>query len=196
MNLPNYFLADLPPEAELTPTMIGEACQTLKRNREQYLAGRSTQSLVNVLGGTAENWLEVDYPFRRLALEEGPAATGFSRATLAAGLDAFFKQLTRENLHALLLQDLGHPQRLDAMVASGGEQKLQQAAMADGPELLFQIAAGSIPNPILFSMVLGLLVRSAQIVKCPSGASLLPRLFAHSLYDSEPKLASCLELAE
>ena len=42
MNLPNYFLADLPPEAALTPTMIAEACQTLKRNRESYLATRST----------------------------------------------------------------------------------------------------------------------------------------------------------
>ncbi len=29
--------------------MIAEACQTLKRNREQYLANRSTQSLVNIL---------------------------------------------------------------------------------------------------------------------------------------------------
>ena len=40
MNLPNYFLADLPPEATLTGAMIHEACQTLKRNRETYLAPR------------------------------------------------------------------------------------------------------------------------------------------------------------
>ena len=38
MNLPNYFLADLPPEATLSPAMVTEACQTLKRNRAQYLA--------------------------------------------------------------------------------------------------------------------------------------------------------------
>ena len=92
MNLPNYFLADLPPEAALTPVMIAEACQTLKRNREQYLAGRSTHSLIGLLSETAENWLQPDFPFRRLALEKGPAATGFSRATLANGLDIFFKQ--------------------------------------------------------------------------------------------------------
>jgi hypothetical protein len=49
MNLPNYFLADLPPEATLSPPMIAEACRTLKRNRELYLMRRSTQSLVNVL---------------------------------------------------------------------------------------------------------------------------------------------------
>jgi hypothetical protein len=40
------------------------------------------------------------------------------------------------------------------------------------------------------------LVRSAQFVKCASGTSWLPRLFAHSLYDEDPKLAACLEIAE
>ena len=195
MTRPNYFLADLPPEAALTPTMISEACQTLKRNREQYLSGRSTQNLVNILGELAENWLQPDFPFRRMALEEGPAATGFGRPTLADGLDLFFKQLTRENLHTLLVQELGHAQRLDAMVASSGDERIQQAAMANGPELLFHITAGNIPNPVLLCIALGLLTRSAQFVKCASGASLLPRLFAHSLYDAEPKLASCLEIA-
>ncbi len=38
LNLPSYFLADLPPEAELTAGLITEACQTLKRNRERSLS--------------------------------------------------------------------------------------------------------------------------------------------------------------
>ena len=53
MILPNYFLADLPPEATLSPTMITEACQTLKRNRERYLAGRSTEQLIITLSDVA-----------------------------------------------------------------------------------------------------------------------------------------------
>ncbi len=72
MNLPNYFLADLPVEATLTPVMISEACQALKRNRERYLVGRSTQSLVKVLSEVAEGWLDPEYPFRKLALDQGP----------------------------------------------------------------------------------------------------------------------------
>ena len=51
MNLPNYFLADLPAEAALTPGMISDACQTMKRNREQYLAQRSTSSLIKTDAG-------------------------------------------------------------------------------------------------------------------------------------------------
>jgi hypothetical protein len=196
MNLPNYFFADLPPDATLTAAMLSEACQTLKRNRTRYLANRSTDSLVQVLSKVAEDWLQPENPFRKLALEIGPAQTGFSRATLAHGLDAFFRQLTRENLQALLVQELGHAHRLDELVASNAEQNSSRAAMVSGPAMLVQITAGCIPNPALMSIVLGLLVRSAQFVKCASGASLLPRLFAHSIYDAEPKLGACLEVAE
>jgi hypothetical protein len=196
VNLPNYFLADLPPEATLTQTVIAEACQTLKRNRETYLSNRTTPGLIRVLSGLAENWLDADYPFRKLALEHGPKATGFSAATLAAGLDGFFRELTAENLQALLVQDLGHVQRLDTPSATSGEQKTQRAALANGPEFIAHIAAGQIPNPAFMSLVLGVLTRSAQFLKCPSGAAFLPRLFAHSLYEVDPKLGACLEIAE
>ncbi len=196
MSLPNYFLADLPPEATLTPAMMGEACLALRRNREQYLAARSTPSLMRVLSEVAESWLDAEYPFRQMALAQGPAATGFPRATLAAGLDGFFAQLTRENLNALLVQELGHAHRLDTMSATPAEERARAAALARGPELLVHIAAGNIPCPTLMSITLGVLLRSAQFVKCASGTALLPRLFAHSLYDADPKLAACLEIAE
>ena len=196
MNLPNYFLTDLPPDATLGPGMLSEACQTLKRNRERYLANRSTQSLVRVLSGLGESWLRQDYPFRVLALEQGPAATGFSRAILVAGLDTFFKTLTQDSINRLLEQDLGHVQRLDQVTAAEAERKDNRAAIATAPEFIVHIAAGNLPTPTLSSMVLGLLARSAQFVKCARGATLLPRLFAHSLYELEPKLGACLELAE
>src|SRR5688500_10769295 len=142
MNLPNYFLADLPPEATLNPQMLWEACQTLKRNREQYLATRSTRSLIKVLHDLGQNWLDGQYPFRKLALEKGPETTGFSGAVLARGLSAFFEQLTGENIEALILNDLGHSQRLDAMVATAAEQKSDHASLAVGPELMAHITAG------------------------------------------------------
>jgi hypothetical protein len=196
LNLPNYFLADLPPEAPLNAIMIEQACQTLKRNRAQYLANRSTTSLIKAISEVAANWLEADYPFRQEALTAGPGISGFSAAILARGLDAFFRQLTPENLHGLLQQELGHGQRLDKMVSAEVEHKNQIAALALGPELIAHITAGNIPSPTLLSLVLGLLTRSAQFFKCASGTVFLPRLFAHSLYEAEPKLGACLELAE
>ncbi|HTD66848.1 MAG TPA: acyl-CoA reductase [Candidatus Limnocylindria bacterium] len=193
MNLPNYFIADLPREHAITPTLVTEACQTLKRNREHYLAGRATSSIVGVLSATAQSWLESNNPFRQLALARGVAETGFSEPTLARGLDSFFKQFTADNLNALIAQDLGHIERLDRFTT---DRISNTAALARGPELLVHIAAGNIPNPAIFSIVLGFLTRSAQFVKCARETSLLPRLFAHSIYELEPKLASCLEIAE
>ena len=192
MNLPNYFLADLPPEAALSPAMISEACQTLKRNRENYLADRSTQSLVNFLSELAENWLEPEFPFRKFALENS-MAIGFSRVTLQKGLDNFFKQLTRENFQALLVQELGGG---DAFVAEKQTATRRRGHFWRAPEFQFHICAGNIPNPTLTSIIFGILLRSAQFVKCASGSSFLPRLFAHSIYDADPKLGACLEIAE
>jgi hypothetical protein len=196
LHLPNYFLADLPPEATLGAPMIAEACQTLARNRAQYLAGRSTEELIRVLEEVGRRWLQPDDPFRQLALQEGPQQLGFSRPTLANGLDAFFQQLTAEQLHALLLLDLGHAERLDKFVADPVEPSARQSARAAGPVFLVHFTAGNIPSPAIQSLALGLLVRSAQFVKCARGTSLLPRLFAHSIREADPKLAACLEIAE
>lgn len=191
--LPNYFLADLPPDAELSASMLTEACQTLKRNREQYLAPRSTPEIIRTVARVADNWLDAEYPFRKLALSEGPARTGFGRATIQRGLDSFFNQLTDENLRALVKQELGDTRRLDEFCVLPGETR---SAIATGPEFLVHIAAGNVPNPTWMSVVLGLLTRSAQFVKCGTGASYLPRLFAHSLYDADHKLGACFEIAE
>jgi hypothetical protein len=196
MNLPNYFLADLPAEAELTPGLITEACQTLKRNRERYLEGRTTESIIHLLDRLAGEWLSADFPFRRQALESGPAATGFSEPVLAAGLDQFFRELTAENLEALLRQELGHPHRLDGFHPGEHQTTGKRTALARGPLLLAHIAPDNVPNPVLLEMVLGLLTRSAQFVKCASGGAFIPRLFAHSLYEADHKAGSCVEVAE
>ena len=196
MNLPNYFIADLPPEAELNATIVKQACETIRRNRDQYLAGRSTQSLIKLLENVALSWLEPDYRFRKLALEHGPAATGFSSATLAHGFETFFKQVTTANLEALLEQDFGDVRRLDRMAASSPEDKTGRAAVATAPQLLAHITSSGLPCPAWQSMLLGLLLRSAQFIKCATGASLLPRLFAHSLYDADSKLGACIEIVE
>ena len=187
MNLPNYFLADLPSEAPLSPKIIAEASIVLKRNREKFLRSRKTEEMVKILCEIAAEWLRPENKFRKLALEFGPEQTGFSRPVLEKGLAGFFCRFTPENFQALLTQDLGDARRLD---------EFTRGARARGPQLLVHIAAGNLPNPALMSLTLGLLTGSAQFMKCASGASFLPRLFAHSIYEADHKLGSCLELAE
>ncbi|MCL4179510.1 MAG: hypothetical protein KJ072_17415 [Verrucomicrobia bacterium] len=192
----NYFLADLPPGTSFSPTMIAEACQALKHNRAQYLASKSTLNLIETLADVAADWCDPHNPIRQLALKDGPAATGFSAPVLARGLDQFFGQLTADRLRQLVFQDLGHLDRLDRFVATEPEHQTRRLALATSPELLVHITAGNLPVPALMSIVLGLLVRSAQFVKCATGTSWLPRMLAHSIHARESKLAACLEIAE
>src|SRR6185503_12642557 len=96
---PNFYFADLPPEAHLTAAMVTEACRTLKSNREKYLLERSTANLIQILSDLAEDWLNSDFPYRKMALAETSA---FPPATLARGLDAFFSQFTAANFEHLL----------------------------------------------------------------------------------------------
>jgi hypothetical protein len=196
MNLPNYFIADLPDSKALTPTILQEACHTLRRNRAQYLAHRTTTDVLKLLAEVGESWLRADYPFRKLALEQGPKFTGFGPVTLSRGLDTLFQHFTMESFRALLEQDLGHPLRLDGMAWTESELKAKRASLACAPELLAHVSGGLIPNSPVMSLALGILTRSAQVLKCATGASFLPRLFAHSLYDADPKLGACIEIAE
>ncbi len=179
----------------MTAGLITEACQTLKRNAQQFLEGRTTESMLKVLDQLGRDWQAEDYPFRQAVLESSPVATGFSAEVLAAGLDQFFQQLTAENLESLLRQELGHAHRLDDFFVNEDEGHSARSSMALGPRLLAQIAPGNIPAPVLMEMALGLLVRSAQFVKCASGQTLVPRMFAHSLYEADHKLGACLEVA-
>lgn len=193
--LPNLFLSDLDPSLVLTPAIVRDACHAIRRNRQAWLMRLRTRQVAEIIAYVAEQWLDPDNGFRRTALSDGAAELGMGPATLARGLDAFLRQLTLENLEGLVAQDLGDARRLDDFSAGAAEARCGRSAMARGPALLAHITAGNIPVPALHAMVLGLMLRSAQFIKCASGEGLVTRLFAHALAATEPRLGSCLELA-
>jgi hypothetical protein len=196
MNLPNLYLADPAPATALTPALVQESCFNLRRNAERDLSRRRTADLINLLAKLGETWRDPGYRLLRLALDQGPEQTGFSRPIIEAGLRAFFRELTVEQLTRLIEQDLGDPARLDHWCATSVEASAGKRAVGTGPVLMAHIGAGALPNSIFHSLVLGLLCRSAQFVKCASGHAFLPRLLAHSIHELDRKLGACIEIAE
>jgi hypothetical protein len=161
MELPNYFLADLPDQSALNPGLISEACKNLKRNRERFLVQRPAEEIIRTIATVAKEWLDRDFPIRTKVLEEGPQQTGFTRETIVAGLTAFFGQITKESLEGLVIQDVGKVRRLDGIVPDENQAPNGRSAMVLGPELIVHFTGGVLPNPVLTSMVLGLLTKSA-----------------------------------
>jgi hypothetical protein len=195
MELPNYYLADLPGDATASPQIIHEASIALRKNRAQYLQEKSVSQITATICAAAAEWLDPENEFRKLALNN-TEASGFPREILIQGLDEFFRQITKGNVEALIQQDLGLATRLEAFGSTLWERQNDIASLAQGPELIVHVTGGKLPTPVFTSMILGLLVRSAQFFKCASGTSFLPRLFAHSLYRLDSKLGACLEIAE
>jgi hypothetical protein len=187
----DYFLADKP-GAELTATLVTEACQALRHNRDDYLAQVGNEPVIAKLTEVASLWRSPDYELRKIALAASLEETGFPREVLAAGLDACFADWTQEKFFMMLAQELGDPTRLQSFAS----QPNRTLSMVHGPQLTAHIAPGNLPVPVFQSIAFGLLLRSAQFIKCASGKSLLPRLFGHSLHSVEPGLAASLEIAE
>ena len=51
----DYFLADKP-GAELTGTLVTDACQTLRHNRDDYLAQVGNEPIIAKLAEVASQW--------------------------------------------------------------------------------------------------------------------------------------------
>lgn len=193
---PQLYLADLPAEAPVTSRLVSEACQTIKRNRARAYRHKDTGYFVRLLAGLASDWLDTSNPFRRRAVLDGPAHTGFSSQTIAEGLDRFFQGITVESLEALLEQELGSRRALDRWCPAPEVQRPVRQAKARGPALIANISGGCLPNPVLSGVVFGVLCRASQFFKCATGTSFIPRVFLHSLHQKDPAVGACVEIAE
>jgi hypothetical protein len=197
MNLPNYFLADLAAGSDVVAfahprgwrdaqAQSRDLSVTAHDGADHPCAGGSGGGLVasgepvssaGVGAWARRNWGSV----RRRWRGDWMSSLGNSRLRI-------FRLCCSRNLATRAGWMISWP------VTSSGTGTAPRTSR--GRSCLVHIAAGNIPNPTLLSMVLGMLTRSAQFVKCASGTVLLPRLFAHSLYERDPKLATCLEVAE
>ena len=63
---------------------------------------------------------------------------------------------------------------------------------AFGPALIGHVWAGNVPGLPLWSLISGLLVKSANIGKLPSAEPLMAGWFAAAVADIEPRLADCI----
>jgi hypothetical protein len=70
------FPADLPAEATFSAMMITGVSNT-KREPRTVFARATDCELICLLSETAANWLRPDFPFRKMAMEQGQALLDF-----------------------------------------------------------------------------------------------------------------------
>ena len=84
-----------------TIEQIHEAIGRTRQARER-VQSRSTDAIIRVLAQTAKNWLEPGSVWRKRAVEQAPATTGFSKEMVSEAVDLTFGAITEEALRELL----------------------------------------------------------------------------------------------
>jgi len=166
-----------------TIEQIHEAIARALEAHQQVVQHRDTDSIIGAIAETAKRWREPTNPWRLRALKEAPAATGFSEPMVGEAIDLTFGALTREALGELVDGELGNRHILDEFCLRG-----RTRCRVAGPRLIAHFLAGNVPPPGIVSICIGLLLKSANIVKMSNRDPVFPALFAESLRDVDAEL--------
>ena len=174
-----------------TLAQLQQSMHSVRDARERRLPQRSADAIIAALAETARSWLAPTSPWRIRAIEQAPAATGFSPAMIQEIIDLTFGSITAETLGQLLDRELGNRQVLDTFCEQNGRR-----TRAHGPRLIAHVLAGNVPPPGILSICCGLLVKAANVVKVARRDPVFPTLFVESLRAVDPDLASCVAVLD
>ena len=153
---------------------IQEAIDRTRKARER-VEHRSTDPVIHALTRTARSWLEPASVWRKRAVEQAPATTGFSKEMVSEVVDLTFEAIAEGALRELL----------DSHVNT-----------TPNPRLIVHFLAGNVPPPGIASICYGLLLKSANLVKVSNRDPVFPALFVESLREVDPELAECVAILD
>ena len=174
------------------PALTGDQTEALAAHvrsaRERHLARLSTGQIVEILDRAIRSLLDDANPRRGKAEALLPAVTGYDPETVRLGLTSYLKTFRAPQLAAFVAEDFSNPAMLDSFqpLRKGGYGR------AVGPSLIAHVWAGNVPGLPLWSLISGLLVKSASIGKLPSAEPLFAGWFAEAVAEIDPGVAECI----
>jgi hypothetical protein len=177
---PTFDAGPLPTPAELEG-LLADLRQGAAALRDVPVA-----QVAEALGRVGERFVDPADPLRRRALELLPAHAGMSAPQVRYILDGMARDWTRERLQRLLREEFHDPGVLDgfrdapARAGAGASRRLRVL----GPELSVHLCSGTVPGVSVTSLVRGLLLKGAVLLKPGAGDVVLPVLFQRALADA------------
>lgn len=180
----------------LTVDLVTQVLEKTKANQDEYNTQHSLPDVFDAITTLATRWTTPDDPRRILASRLLPHITGFSQPMIDKwGFDVFLRTLAASNL------PLG---RLDSTrfhhftPTPNGYMKAypetQPAYNNEHPALIGHICAGNILGLPAAEMILDKLAQAATWIKPSSDEPVFASLFARSLHDIDPELASTIAI--
>jgi hypothetical protein len=174
----------------LTCDLITQIAERLKSNRKAYLNRLTTDEIIGKIDLAVHRWLDPGYPLRQTAEMLLPAITGYDPEIIRLQLKRYMRNFRRKELLRFVDEEFDSAAMLDGFRPrkSGGLSR------AYGPDLIFHVFSGNVPGVQLWSLVMGLLVKSSNLGKSSMAEPLMPVLFARSLAEIDERLADCISI--
>ncbi|HSR42652.1 MAG TPA: acyl-CoA reductase [Longimicrobiales bacterium] len=164
---------------------------TVRAAGEEVLSARPAARIAGLLGRVGERFRDSDDPLTREAVGRLPEVAGLSGAMAERVVEGMARDWTRERLRALLEAEFADPAVLDGFRPGRGAARVR----AYGPRLALHVSAGTVPGVSVTSLIRGLLVKSAVVLKPGRGDAVLPVLFARGLREEDTALSDALAVA-
>jgi hypothetical protein len=160
-----------------------ERAYTRLREAGAALRERPAAAVHDALADVLDAWSASDSPWRSALVEQLPEPSGFSPQTLHEGLLHGLASYTGASFRALVREELGGPEALDAT----NRRRIQ------GFETTATILGGAIPLPTIVAVLAPLALRAPVLVKTTAYDPSTVRQFARSLAERDPLLGACVE---
>ncbi len=161
------------------------------KNLSTIAKRESVLSIARSLGQLSLKWLKTNDPYRLKAVRRLVDKSGYTPKMAHAALDATFRELTEAKLIHFLRSEIGDPLYLDGFHL---HKKTNQLRHALGPKTILHIFSSNIPNAAIWSLVMGLLVKSDNILKVSKRDSGVLEIYIETLKKYVPKLINRIRL--
>ncbi len=170
---------------ELSSAQLIEISNRLIAAQEKF-AKESIYDIVAWIDQAVTRWRDPSDPIRQEAEAVLPQVCGLSKEMVQVVLDDLFKNLTGSVLLQLLESELVEPNLLDRFCP---KKKSNVMTRAYGAPLITHILPGNVLGVSVVSLVCGLLVKSANLLRVSREELLLTTLFAQTLQAVWPEMA-------
>ena len=173
----------------LAPEALRKVVSFLRDRCEAVLRKRSVTEIVDMLDSAAELWLDPAYAPRQKAVGLISDITGFSPEMVEHAIDE--EQTSSRGPHLLqaLTNELGDPAFLDGFQRN---DRLGGFSHALGPGLVGAIFSSNIPALPHLEVMRAFLTKSACLGRVSAGEPVFLTMYAETLYELDPELASCM----
>lgn len=174
----------------LSARKIAEISQSVQENRANYLAKLSINDIVAKIDQAVLKWLNPDYQLRHYAEILIPRITGYDSEMVRLELKRYLRMFRKKELLRFLDEEFDQSAMLDEF----RPRKTGGMSRAYGPNSIFHVFSGNVPGVQIWSLIMGLLLKSANIGKTSTAEPLFPVLFVESLAEVDPQLADSIAI--